>query len=142
LGTWPGKRQQRLVAYCDAGRAPVLGERQSDERHARSSGGWTETDAANLRMHFGGEPVSEQTALEAYDRLLSSIGNHAGAIGTSRLPSHWPHVGTNHRGLVVAGQALQGWDPAVTGARWPALDATTAHGRASMDDDEVVEHFD
>lgn len=76
--------------------------------------------------------MSDQAALETYDRLLASIGDHAEAIGPKRLASHWPHVGRNYRGLVIAGQALQGWDPAVTGARWHALDARTVDGRAAI----------
>lgn len=78
--------------------------------------------------------MSDQAAVEAYDQLLSSIGNRAEAIGTKGLASHWPHVGKNYRGLVIAGQALQGWDPAVAGARWHAADATTAEGRAAIID--------
>lgn len=68
-------------------------------------------------------------ASTAYVDLLTSIGAQAAAIGPGRLASHWPHVGRNYRGLVIAGQALQGWDPAVTGARWQATDATSAEGR-------------
>lgn len=78
--------------------------------------------------------MSDQAALEAYDRLLASIGQGADSIGPRGLASHWPHVGRNYRGLVIAGQALQGWDPAVSGARWHAADATTAGGRAAIID--------
>lgn len=76
--------------------------------------------------------MSDEAAVEAYDRLLASIGEHAEAIGSKRLASHWPHVGRNYRGLVIAGQACQGWDPAVSGARWHASDTRTADGRASI----------
>lgn len=76
--------------------------------------------------------MTDHDALEAYDRPLASIGERAGAIGPRRLASHRPHVGRHYRGLVVAGQALQGWDPAVTGARWHANDARTAAGRAAI----------
>lgn len=81
-----------------------------------------------VRREASDEP--EHRALEAYDRLLASIGDRADAIGPQRLASHWPHVGGDYRRLVIAGQALQGWDPAVTGARWHASDARTAEGRA------------
>lgn len=76
--------------------------------------------------------ASDRAALEAYDQLLASIGEKAEAIGPRRLASHWPHVGRDYRGLVIAGQALQGWDPAVTGARWRASDARTAEGRVAI----------
>jgi hypothetical protein len=77
-------------------------------------------------------PIADGGALAAYDRLLASIGDNAAAIGPRRLASHWPHIGRNYRGLVIAGQALQGWDPEVSGARWYAIDATTADGRAAI----------
>jgi hypothetical protein len=76
--------------------------------------------------------LSDRVALEAYDRLLASIGQRAVSIGSKGLASHWPHVGNNYRGLVVAGQALQGWDPQVAGARWHASHARTEEGRAAI----------
>lgn len=76
--------------------------------------------------------MSEQDALRAYDGLLASIGNRADAIGPGRLASHWPHIGRNYGRLVIAGQALQGWDPAVAGSRWHATDARTPAGRATI----------
>ncbi len=76
--------------------------------------------------------MPDHAAVEAYDLLLASIGGRASAIGPKVLASHWPHVGRNYRGLVIAGQALQGWDPAVAGARWHAADATTPSGRAAI----------
>lgn len=51
--------------------------------------------------------MSERRAVHHYDRLLASIGESAQAIGDRRLASHWPHVGTAYRGLVIAGQALE-----------------------------------
>lgn len=77
--------------------------------------------------------MSDQAALEAYDRLLASIGKRAAEIPKG-LASHWPHVGRNYRGLVIAGQALQGWDRAVTSARWHAAEAATPDGRAAIID--------
>jgi hypothetical protein len=79
-----------------------------------------------------GVGVKDHAAHEAYDNLLASIGDRADTIGPKRLASHWPHVGKNYRGLVIAGQALQGWDPAVAGARWHAADARTPEGRAAI----------
>lgn len=76
--------------------------------------------------------MNERLAVQHYDRLLTSISDGAEAIGDRRLASHWPHVGTAYRGLVIAGQALQGWDPAVTGARWRATDARTPEGRSAI----------
>ena len=76
--------------------------------------------------------MSDRAAVEAYDRLLASIALRADAIGLKGLASHWPHVGNDYRGLVIAGQALQGWDHAVAGARWQAADARTAEGRAAI----------
>jgi hypothetical protein len=76
--------------------------------------------------------IADRAALAAYDTLLASIGENAAAIGSRRLASHWPHVGRRYRGLVIAGQALQGWDPAVAGARWYASEATDATRRAAI----------
>jgi hypothetical protein len=76
--------------------------------------------------------MSNVRALAEYDRLLATIGEKADAIGTGRLAAHWPHVGTAYRGLVIVGQALQGWDPAVTGSRFHAIAARTADGRAAI----------
>jgi hypothetical protein len=76
--------------------------------------------------------MSDRAALEAYHGLLVSIGQRAMSIGPKGLASHWPHIGNNYRGLLVAGQALQGWDPQVAGARWHASDARTEEGRAAI----------
>jgi hypothetical protein len=78
--------------------------------------------------------MSDQRALDEYDALLESVANRAPEIGDGRLASHWPHVGVDYRGLVIAGQALQGWDAAVGGARWHARDAQTADGRRAIID--------
>jgi hypothetical protein len=77
--------------------------------------------------------MAETTSpLDVYDALLASIGRNAEGIGPGRLASHWPHVGRNYRGLVIAGQALQGWDQAVAGSRWHADDAATPAGRQAI----------
>ena len=73
-----------------------------------------------------------EDALAKYDAMLASIGARSGEIGDRQLASHWPHVGTTYRGLVIAGQALQGWDRAVRGARWQAAQATDPAGRSSI----------
>jgi hypothetical protein len=76
--------------------------------------------------------MTDSAATVAYDELLASIGQRAEAIGPRRLASHWPHIGNIYRGLVIAGQALQGWDAAVSGSRWYASDAQTSEGRAAI----------
>lgn len=80
----------------------------------------------------GNADIAEERAVQLYDQLLSSIGARAAEIEPCPLASHWPHVGTAYRGLVIAGQALQGWDRAVTGARWQATDAQSAAGRRAI----------
>ena len=75
---------------------------------------------------------AEQRAVGLYDELLASIGARAAEIEPRPVASHWPHVGSGYRGLVIAGQALQGWDRAVRGARWQATDAETAAGRQEI----------
>jgi hypothetical protein len=80
---------------------------------------------SNANAAVGGE----ERSMQLYDRLLASIGARASEIGPRPLASHWPHVGTAYSGLVIAGQALQGWDRAVTGARWEASHAQSPAGR-------------
>lgn len=64
-----------------------------------------------------------------YRRLLEAVGGRASELGARRIVSHWPFVGSNYRGLVIVGQALQGWDAPDSTARWHASDASTAEGR-------------
>lgn len=66
-------------------------------------------------------------ALVLYDRLLASIGERAAEIEPRPLVSHWPHVGTAYRGLVIVGQALRGWPD-----DWQASEARTAEGRQQI----------
>ncbi len=47
--------------------------------------------------------------MAAYDRLLASIGERADVIGPRPVVTHWPHVGSAYKGLVIVGQALYGW---------------------------------
>jgi hypothetical protein len=78
--------------------------------------------------------MSEQRALRLYDGILAAVAERADAIEGRPLASHWPHVGSRYRtgGLLVAGQALQGWDERVDGARWGAAEAGTPEGRAAI----------
>lgn len=70
------------------------------------------------------------TAAEAaYLRMLEEVGARAGEIGPGIIAAHWPFVGANYDGLVVVGQAVQGWDAAETPARWTAAQAMTPEGR-------------
>jgi len=70
---------------------------------------------------------SSDRALEVYERLLVSIGELSTEIEPRPLVSHWPHVGSAYRGLVVVGQALRGWPD-----DWQASDARTAEGRQQI----------
>src|SRR5690242_1308684 len=45
----------------------------------------------------------------AYDRLLAAIGDRADELGDRPIVTHWPHVGSAYRGLVIVGQAVCGW---------------------------------
>lgn len=73
------------------------------------------------------------SAAEAvYLRMLEAVSARAADIGPGIIAAHWPFVGSNYDGLVVAGQALQGWDAAETTARWTASQATTPEGRQSL----------
>jgi hypothetical protein len=61
--------------------------------------------------------------------MLEAVGARAGDIGPGIIAAHWPFVGSDYQGLVVVGQALQGWDAAETPARWTAAEASTPEGR-------------
>ncbi|HEX7948877.1 MAG TPA: hypothetical protein VF494_00905 [Candidatus Limnocylindrales bacterium] len=62
-------------------------------------------------------------AAAAYLRILNAIGDRVDQLGPDReVVAHWPFVGTRFNGLLIAGQALDGWDAEVTPARW-RLDA-------------------
>ena len=63
-----------------------------------------------------------------YLRVLEAVGANAGDIGPGITAAHWPFVGSDYQGLVVVGQALQGWDAAETPARWTAAEASTPEG--------------
>jgi hypothetical protein len=53
--------------------------------------------------------MDERAVITGYDRLLASIGERADDIGFRPVVTHWPHVGSAYRGLVIVGQAVYGW---------------------------------
>ena len=73
-------------------------------------------------------------ALAAYDAILRGVGDRAPEIGPRPVASQWPHLGSAYRpgGLMVIGQALDGWGGVETEACWPAERAATAEGRARV----------
>jgi hypothetical protein len=73
----------------------------------------------------------EDQALAAYEAILDGVGARAEEMGPRPLVSHWPHQGSAYRsgGLFFAGQALDGWDSALSSARWWPADARTSSGR-------------
>jgi hypothetical protein len=64
--------------------------------------------------------------------MLEAVGANAGEIGQGVIAAHWPFIGSDYQGLVVVGQALQGWDAAEMPARWTATEASTPEGRAHL----------
>ena len=67
-----------------------------------------------------------------YLRILEAVGARAADIGPGVIAAHWPFVGSDYQGLVIVGQALQGWDADQTPARWTATEATTPDGRHDL----------
>lgn len=67
-----------------------------------------------------------------YLRILEAVGQNADGLGDRHIAAHWPFVGSDYRGLVIAGQALMGWDADKTPARWRACEAATAEGRERL----------
>lgn len=53
--------------------------------------------------------MDEPRVIAEYDALLASIGGRADEIGDRPVVTHWPHVGSAYRGLVIVGQAVYGW---------------------------------
>jgi hypothetical protein len=64
-------------------------------------------------------------AINAYDRLLASVGERASEIEPTPVVVHWPHSGSCYRGTVIVGQALRGWPD-----DFPATTFGTAEGRS------------
>jgi hypothetical protein len=52
--------------------------------------------------------MDESQAIAGYETLLASIGGRADEIGDRPVVTHWPHVGSAFRGLVIVGQAVYG----------------------------------
>lgn len=70
------------------------------------------------------------TRLEAtYLEMLAAVGDRASDLGDRAIAAHWPFQGTRQSGLVIAGQALDGWDAPDATARFHATDMNTAEGR-------------
>jgi hypothetical protein len=58
-------------------------------------------------------------ASAVYRKILDAVGDRVDELEpNNEVVAHWPFVGTGFRGLLVAGQALDGWDAEVTPARW------------------------
>ena len=75
-------------------------------------------------------PSVDGRAAAAYRRLLEGVGERADSIGPDHvIASHWPFVGSNYRGLMIAGQSLERWDSPQTTATWRVDEARTAEGR-------------
>src|SRR5688572_23920477 len=50
----------------------------------------------------------------------------------NEIVAHWPFVGTRNRGLMIAGQALDGWDAEDTPARWRLEEARRPEDRERL----------
>jgi len=58
-------------------------------------------------------------AAAVFRQILDAVGDRVDDLGPdAEICAHWPFVGSRFNGLLVAGQALDGWDAAVTPARW------------------------
>lgn len=58
-------------------------------------------------------------AASIYREILDAVGDRIDDLGPDReIVAHWPFVGTRFGSLMIAGQALDGWDAEVTTARW------------------------
>lgn len=69
-------------------------------------------------------------ASAVYRRILDAVGDRVDDIGGhQQIAAHWPFVGSRYDGLVIAGQALDGWDAAMTPARWTLDAARDPHHR-------------
>jgi hypothetical protein len=73
--------------------------------------------------------MDEAAVIAGYDLLLGSIGDRASEIGDRPVVTHWPHVGSSYRGLVIVGQAVFGWADDCR-----AADLHVATNRAAMID--------
>jgi hypothetical protein len=102
-----------------------------------SGAGWaTKRDryapAAKRRLRACDTRTMDDTAvLTRYDALLASIGDRADDIGPRPVVTHWPHVGSAYRGLVIVGQAVYGWPD----------DYPAAHFRTKLGRQEGIRAF-
>lgn len=72
-------------------------------------------------------------AAVVYRRILDALGAHVDELGAdNEVVAHWPFVGSNFRGLMIAGQALDGWDADVTPARWRLEEVRDAAKRGRL----------
>jgi hypothetical protein len=56
--------------------------------------------------------------------MIDAVGDRADEVGPERtISAHWPFVGTQFRGLLVAAQGLDGWDAEVSSGRWRVEEA-------------------
>ena len=81
---------------------------------------FSEAARAPRRLRAG----PETGVVKVYDQVLAAIGNRASEI-RGQVVTHWPHVGSDYRGLVILGQALNGWDD-----RFPVAQFRTPKGRS------------
>lgn len=69
----------------------------------------------------------------AFLRVLDAVGDRIDDLGPDReIVAHWPFVGTDFRGLMIAGQALDGWDADVSSARWRLEDMRDREARQGL----------
>ena len=58
-------------------------------------------------------------AADIYRKILAAVGERIDDLGSEQeIVAHWPFVGSCSKGLMIAGQALDGWDAERTPARW------------------------
>lgn len=75
-------------------------------------------------------PPRDGRAADAYRRILDAVGDRVDDIGGHhQIAAHWPFVGSRYNGLIIAGQALDGWDATETPARWTLEDARRPEDR-------------
>ena len=77
--------------------------------------------------------AADGRAATIYRRLIDAVGDHADEVGPAReVAAHWPFVGSQYRGLVIVGQALDGWDADDTPARWRVAQMRDPAGREQL----------
>jgi hypothetical protein len=72
-------------------------------------------------------------AAGVYRQILDAVGDRVDDVGPEGWTvAHWPFVGSRFHGLMIAGQALDGWDAEVTSARWRLDEMRDAVGRRRL----------